>query len=198
MTATTLGAGSLIDEFLPEWDFGGVYDIRIQAPPGVVYQGVLNTDFYAAPVVRLLMSLRTGRRISRGQPFGELLRRCEGAGFFLLADVPGEELVLGVAGKFWRPDGGRCLDLRAGDFVRFACPGYAKAVVNFRVRPDRGGTVLSTETRVQGCDRNARWKFRLYWALIEIFSGVIRGALLQQVKRETEAGRERPRRDGIA
>ncbi len=190
----------LLDEFLPNYDFGATYEIEIYAPPAVVYRHVLLSDFYAAWVVRLLMSLRTGKRIRRNQPLGDLLRQCEGTGFFILADVPDEEMVIGVAGKFWRPDGGRCLDLRPGDFVRFARPGYARAVMNFRVRPEPlcGGAVLSTETRIQCCDREARRKFRLYWALIESFSGVIRKAILKQVKERAEADVQRLRRERIA
>jgi hypothetical protein len=42
-----------------------------------------------------------------------------------LDDIPGEEIVIGVAGKFWRPDGGRCLDLTAEDFAEFSRAGYA-------------------------------------------------------------------------
>lgn len=190
---------SRINEFLPEYDFGAVYEICIDAPSALVYEHMLASDFYGAPIVRLLMSLRTGKRVRQNQALGAMFRRCQGSGFFILADVAGEELILGVAGKFWRPDGGRCLELRAADFVEFARPGYAKAVMNFRVRPDGlRGTVLSTETRIQCCDRDARWKFRIYWALIERFSGVIRKALLRQIKAECEREVAGPRRERIA
>ena len=48
-------------------------------------------------------------------------------GFVILDEVREQELVIGVAGRFWRPDGGRCVDLNASDFVEFSRPGYAKA-----------------------------------------------------------------------
>lgn len=37
----------------------------------------------------------------------DLRQRLEGTGFFILAEVPDQKLVIGVAGRFWRPDGGR-------------------------------------------------------------------------------------------
>ena len=55
----------------------------------------------------------------------DLPQRLQGTGFVILDDVPGEELLIGVAGKFWRPDGGRCLDLTSGDFGGFSALGYA-------------------------------------------------------------------------
>ena len=77
-------------------------------------------------------------------------QRLRDTGFVMLAEVPNEEIVMGIAGRFWRPDGGGCLDLTAGDFVEFARPGYAKAAWNFGLRADVSGeTVLSTETRTK-------------------------------------------------
>jgi hypothetical protein len=187
-TGTSQSRRSRMDEFLPGYDFHAAYEISINAPPSLVYQCMLHFDFYAPWIVRLLMSLRTGRRIPRGRPQRDLLQRFAGSGFVVLAHVPGEELVIGVAGKFWHPDGGRCLDLRGRDFVQFFRPGYARAIMNFALRPESlRGTVLSTETRIKCCDRTAWWKFCLYWALIPPFSGVIRKAILKQAKAEAAA-----------
>jgi hypothetical protein len=105
-----------------------------------------------------------------------------------LDDVPGEELVIGVAGKFWRPDGGRCLDLTAGDFAAFARAGYAKAAWNFKLRTESSTyTLVSTETKIKCFGRAALWKFRFYWSLVSPFSGLIRKAILKQVKTEAES-----------
>jgi hypothetical protein len=188
-----------IDEFLPDYDFGAAYEIEINATPTVVYERLLASDFYAVRVVRLLMFLRTGRRIPRKRPALDLRHRFEGTGFVTLAGVPCVELVIGVAGKFWRPNGGRYLDLRAEDFVQFSLLGYAKAALNFVLRPEALlRTVLSTATRIKCCDRAARWKFRLYWAFVGPFSGVIRKAILQQIKAESEATAKRCGRERIA
>jgi hypothetical protein len=106
----------------------------------------------------------------------------------MLAEAPGEELVIGVAGKFWRPDGGRCLNLTARDFGGFARAGYAKVAWNFRLRTESPKhTVLSTETRIRCFGRAAWWKFRFYWSFVSPFSGLIRKAILTQVKVESES-----------
>jgi hypothetical protein len=178
----------IIDEFLPISDVSASYEIRINAPPSVVYQRLLVSNFNEARVVRLLMTLRSGGKPPRNRAPSDLRQRFQGTGFVILAEVPNEELVIGVAGRFWRPDGGRCLDLTAGDFVGFARAGYAKVAWNFKLRAESPKeTVLSTETRIKCFGRAALWKFRLYWCLVGPFSGLIRKAILKQVKVESES-----------
>jgi len=184
---TTAPDRSRIDEFLPIHDVSASYEIRINAPPAVVYRCLLRSDSNQLWVVRLLMTIRTGKRLPRNRVPHDLPQRLQGTGFVILYDVPGEELVVGVAGKFWRPDGGRCLDLTAGDFGEFARTGYAKAAWNFRFGTESGETVLSTETRIKCFGRAALWKFRLYWSLISPFSGLIRMAILRDVKAKAES-----------
>jgi len=181
-------ATSLIDEFLPEHDFRAAYQPVIHAPATLVYQHLLSFDLYASWIVRLLVSLRYGRRTPRMRVPGDLRRRFQCSGFMILAEAPGEELVVGVAGRFWRPDGGRRLDLSIHDFAGFSCPGEAKIAFNFRVRPGPlHASVLSTETRIQCFGRAAWWKFCLYWAVVRPFSGLIRKAILRQVKADAES-----------
>lgn len=157
-------------------------------PPSVVYQYLLRSDFNEPWLVRLLMTIRTGKRPPRNRVPCDLPQRLRGTGFVILEDVPGEELVIVVAGKFWRPDGGRCLDLTVGDFAAFARAGYAKAAWNFKLRTKSPQcTDLSTETRIECFGRAALWKFRFYWSLVSPFSGLIRKAILKQVKTEAES-----------
>jgi hypothetical protein len=179
---------SRIDDFLPTHDFSAAYEIRINAPPALVYQCLLRSDFNKPWLVRLLMSIRTGKPLPRNRVPGDLPQRLQGTGFVTLADVSGDELVIGVAGRFWRPDGGRCLDLTASDFGGFARAGYAKVAWDFRLRTESPNcTVLSTETRIKCVGRAALWKFRFYWSLVGPFSGLIRKAILKQVKTEAES-----------
>jgi hypothetical protein len=94
--------------------------------------------------------------------------------------------LLGVVGKFWRPDSG--IERIAPDaFQNFDDPGFAKAVLAFTVE-ERAGTssILATETRVACTDGSARRKFMLYWRAIGPFSGFIRPLMLNQVKRAAE------------
>jgi hypothetical protein len=177
-----------IDAFLPIYDVSASYQIGIHAPRSVVYQCLLRSDFNDLWLVRLLMTIRTGKRPPRNRVSHALPQRLQGTGFVILDDIPGEELVIGVAGKFWRPDGGRCLDLTADDFAAFSRPGYTKAAWNFRLRTESPEcTVLATETRVKCFGRAALWKFRFYWNLVGPFSGLMRKAILKQVKTEAES-----------
>lgn len=116
--------------------------------------------------------------------FPEKLQRF---GFTNLAEDPGRELVFGIAGKFWRHDGGlrRLADRQA--FLDFAEEGCVKAAWNLRVEEIGGGALeLSTETRIQHLGAAARRKFRLYWTLIGPFSGAIRIGLLRGIRLRSE------------
>jgi hypothetical protein len=182
MANTSIEHRPRIDEFLPNHDFTAIYEIRVNAPPSLVYQCLLRSDFNELRMVRLLMTLRSGKRLPRGRVPTDLRQRLQGAGFVILAEAPGEELVIGVAGRFWRPDGGRCMNLTADGFAGFSRSGYAKAAWNFKLRADpTESSVLSTETRIK-CFGTALWKFRLYWSVVGPFSGLMRKEILKQVK----------------
>src|SRR5205807_4052586 len=188
MSNTSIEGHPRIDEFLPNYDFSAAYEVRINAPAPVVYQCLLRSDFNKSWLVRLLMRIRTGKRPPRSRVPDDLLQRPQGTSFVTLDDVPGEELVIGVAGKFCRPDGGRCLDLTAGNFEGFARAGYAEVAWNFRLRTESPEyTLLSTGTRIKCFGRAALWKFHFYWSLVGLFSGLIRKAILKQVKTEAES-----------
>ena len=181
---------SRIDGFLSACDFRAAYQIRIHASPSVVYESLLHADFSELAVMRVLMALRTGKRLPRNRAPGDLRQRLQGAGFVILDESPEDEIVIGVAGRFWRPEGGRCMDLTASNFEEFSRPGFAKAAWNFRLPgelSETGITVLSTETRIQCFGRAAWWKFGAYWSLVGPFSGLIRLAMLKQVKAKAEA-----------
>ena len=181
-------ARSRIDGFLPTSDFRATYEIRIDAPASVVYECLLRSDFREAWLVRLLMCIRSGKRLPRNRMPGDLRQRLQGTGFVVLAEAPNEEIVIGVAGRFWRPDGGRCMELTAKDFAGFSRPSYAKVAWNFKLREESPqSTVLSTETRIKCFGQAALWKFRSYWSLVGPFSGLMRKAILKQVKTEAEA-----------
>lgn len=181
-------AKSRMDDFLPCYNVRAAYETHIEAPSSVVYSSILGCDFSEIWVVRLLMTIRSGRRLPRTRAPRDLYERFQGNGFVILSEVPGEELVIGVAGKLWRSGGERCLNLTATDFVGFSLAGYAKAALNFKVRDESAeSTILSTETRIQCLDSAALWKFRLYWSVVGPFSGIIRKALLKRAKIDAES-----------
>ena len=188
MANTSIEDRPRIDEFLPKCDFSAAYEVSINAPSSDVYERLLRSDFNELWLVRLLMSIRSGKWLPRNRMSDDLRQRLQGTGFVVLAEVPNEEIVIGVAGRFWRPDGGRCLDLTAAEFAGFSRPGYAKVVWNFKLRsPSPEGSVLSTETRIKCLGQAALWKFRIYWSVVGPFSGLMRKAILKKMKTEAES-----------
>ena len=107
------------------------------------------------------------------------------SGFGVLAEKPGEEIVIGVTGKFWLPTG-NLSPFRRDDFDRAVPAGLARAVWNFSVEEiDKHRTILSTETRVTCGDLASRRKFRAYWFFVRPFSGLIRRLMLKNVRKAT-------------
>ena len=67
-------------------------------------------------------------------------------------------------------------------------PGYAKASMNFAVRPlGDGSSLLATETRVEATDDATRLRFGAYWRLIYPGSALIRVNWLDAIRRRAEA-----------
>lgn len=153
-----------------------------------MWQALLAQDLGGSPVSKALLALRGyGGRAIRPS-VGTFPEKLERFGFTLLDEDPGRELVFGIAGRFWRPDGGL---RRIGDrqaFFFFAEDGCVKAAWNLRIGVRDGEACdLSTETRIQYFGAAARRKFRLYWTLVGPFSGALRRALLRGVRARAEA-----------
>ena len=109
----------------------------------------------------------------------------------MLAERPGEEIVVGTTGRFWALREQDYMEAPRGleDFHAFAPPGWAKGAMTVRVEPrDDGTSTLVTETRVLCIDHHARRHFAPYWALVSVFSGWIRRDLLGGIARIAEAG----------
>ena len=102
------------------------------------------------------------------------------------AGISGREIVLGVAGRFWRPTG-NILPFCEEHFRGPVSAGLARAVWNFAVQNvGAGSSILSTETRVVCGDPASRLKFRSYWLVVGHFSGLIRRLMLKSVKQLCE------------
>jgi hypothetical protein len=143
-------------------------------------------------VIKALLGLRSlpefvwhpKRRHFRAQKF--TLQTLIDSGFGRLAEEPGREIVLGVAGRFWRPTG-NIVPFCEENFIGPVSAGLARAVWNFAVRYESAGSsILSTETRVVCGDPASRLKFRAYWFVVGHFSGLIRRLMLNSVKQLCE------------
>jgi hypothetical protein len=181
-----------LDEFLPVYDVNEVHSTRVAAPPDAVMAAVRSLRAREVPVLVALMALRSvpgrlrgRRRLVRD---GTILESFLRGGFVMLADRP-DELVVGAIGLFWRASG-EIKRLPVGEFAAFDQPGYAKAALNMHARSlADGGTLLTTETRIQGTDDHARRSFRRYWRVIHPGSAAIRRAWLRAICRRAERPR---------
>ncbi len=182
---------TLLDDVLPEFDFGSRHARRVGASPQQVAIAAERYDLRrdSSPFVRLLFLAR-GLRVPGGSVRGAL----SASGFSVIAERPGEEIVAATTGRFWalreRANMESPADLEA--FRGFARPGWAKAAASIRFEPgDDGSTNLVTETRVRCVDDAARRRFAQYWTLIKIFSGWIRRDLLRGIARIAERQADR-------
>jgi hypothetical protein len=174
-----------IDQWLPQYQVSASHSVFVHASDEKTYAALEQARFSDLPVVRVLMRIRGyGRgRSKTGEP--DAAENVRGP-FLELAAIARRALVLGIAGRFWRPDGGIVGELTPLQFADFHRQGYARAVLSFSLNPSNNGTHLTTETRIQTFGRAATLKFRAYWLGICGFSGLIRKAMLREVKRIAE------------
>lgn len=169
----------LIDEFLPKYDFVETHDIEIRASAETVFNTINEIDLSESAIVRWLLFLR-------GLPTKSLkLRDLSKSRFSILGIRENEEILLGLAGKFWTPTG-EMQEIGADNFREFDKKGFAKAVWNFSVNENQNETCLMTETRISCLDDASRKSFGLYWMFIQPFSGLIRREMLKIVKKKAE------------
>jgi hypothetical protein len=182
---------TLLDRYVPVYQFNEVHSLRVAAPPAAVYRAI---NEVTAGEIRFFRTLTTIRRLGRPgpesilnaperRPIVEVATRTT---FLPLAAEPERELVVGtvvVAPRGWR----RAALADAEAFRTLAGAGFAKAAMNFHVAPDgRGGSLVSTETRVYATDAPSRRRFAAYWRVIYPGSAIIRRSWLQAIRRRAE------------
>lgn len=171
----------LLDTWMPDYDVAARYDATVDAPPERVWRAIQEMRSGDLPLVRWLMALR--RWDFRRPPQITMLEAMTREGFLLLDQRENEEVVIGVAGRFWTHTGG-VVRLASADAWRAYCDdGSARATMNFLIEDGR----VITETRVQTFGPSAHRRFRLYWTLVGPFSGLIRRAFLSRIRRQASA-----------
>jgi hypothetical protein len=172
-----------LDEFLPVYEFSERHRLAVAAAPERTDAAVRAVSLADIPVARALWWLRRLGRPSGDNRKPFVAGALENA--VVLDDVPGEGVVLGLTGQFWRLRGGEGghRPRTREEFLAYDRPDACKAVLDFRVAPG----LLSTETRVHVPDPAARRKFRRYWLVIRPFSGLIRILFLRAARRRAEA-----------
>jgi hypothetical protein len=195
----------LAEEFLPVYDVSDEVATIVDADPQTVWQALMNADLLEVgkrvPLAGVLGALRMLPEIvshllhgERPPQAPESLRlrelaqmQPEQGGWTFLGERPGEELALGLVGKFWRPVI-QYAQVSADRFSDFDEPGYAKTIYDLSVRPlPDGRSMLSGLMRTATTDEHARRWFRRYWTF-GVGSGahVLVHALLETVRDTAE------------
>jgi hypothetical protein len=179
---------ALIDKFAPRWQFREVHRIGVLAPADAALRAIQEVTAREIRLFRLLTWLRRGGRpgaesILNPPPDQPILDVALRSGFLSLGTSP-RELVIGIA--VVTPPGKR-KPASPAEFQTLHEPGYAKAVLNFRVeQPALAMCVVSTETRVWATDDRTRAKFARYWWTIRLGSGLLRRMWLGAIRRRAE------------
>ena len=163
-----------IDAVLPSYDVHEVHSVVLPVTPEEALRLALALPVAPDRIVRLLFRLRG---LSTRGTIGTLF---PSVGFTELRRTP-TEVVLGCAGRPWRPSGG----LRPwGD----AGPLDVRLAMDFRAVACRGGSSLTTETRVAASCEASRRAFRRYWRLVGPFSALVRRRWLHALAAASRPG----------
>jgi hypothetical protein len=183
--------GSLADEVLPRYDARTVQQIPVDADPASAYAAIWQADLLSSPVTRALLAVgrvpeiiaaRLGRDAApRGDGHWRLADATgPGSPWILVAERPGEEVVLGL---LWTPPAGGTT-CSPEEFAAFSAPGVAKVTWSFAVVPYGGGSLVVTETRTAATDSRARGRFRAIWPFVAPFAALTRAGVLRSIARQ--------------
>ena len=183
-----------LDEFLPDFDFNEVHSTSVDAEPGAALAAAREVTAREVPLLVALMAvrklpaavLRRDRDGMRRRLDAPILGGMTKAGFVPLAERP-DEVVLGVVGRFWSLDSG-IRDVSPPEFAAFEEPGFTRAAMSFHAEAAGTGALLTTETRIQATDDDARRSFGRYWRVVHPGSALIRRAWLRAIRKRAERG----------
>lgn len=173
----------LIDDFLPVYDVSDAVATVAHADVETTWRALLDVDLIEVgrrrPLVGVLGALRMlpelVSHLLHGEPPPKGPTRlrlrdlptlpASGGGWVLLGERQGEEIALGLVGKFWKPVI-EYSEVPADRFATFSAPGYAKTIYALSVRPlDERRTLLTGTMRTATTDDASRRWFRAYWTL---------------------------------
>lgn len=170
----------LIDDFMSGYDFSETHNIKIRAKAENVFRALKDADFSESPIIRWLFRLR-------GLPAEKItLREMRKLHFETLGENENQELLIGLAGRFWTLKGDLQI-INSQNFREFNEKGFAKATCNFSLDESGNETRLTTETRIKCLDEKSRQNFGFYWTFIQPFSGWIRTEMLKVIKKKAES-----------
>ena len=170
----------LIDDFMPNFEFGDQQKLDVNAPIEATFRAVKTFDMSESTTIRWLFKMR-------GIPTNNLaLQDLEKVNFKILGEKQNEELVIGLAGTF-NTLTGSLLNIPPDKFREFNQSGFIKATWNFavaQISPSK--TRVTTEIRVTGTDEKSVAKVKNFWGMLKPPSAMIRKEILKLIKKQAE------------
>ena len=193
-THTTTARDTLLDQWMPEWQFGEYHERRVEATPRQVAAAIRRVRASDIFLFRTLTFIRNPRREGQGDhilnPPEEtpIVEVALAGSFVLLGEETDREILLGTV-VIAPPDvrrvaqRGNVPDLDPAKFRTLGRPGFARATMNFRIVPEGNGwTRVTTETRVHAVDYETQRRFARYWRVIYPGSWIIRWSWLRAIE----------------
>ena len=181
---------SLMDQFLPNYQFSERHQTMIRCEPGKLLDVVQNFQppqdrfadiaMFVRQIPAKLLHYAARSRIPPPRPFTL-------ANFIPLGRDGDREIVAGLVGRFWRPDFGLIAIDGPSGFLACNAPRTAKLAIGFSAEQVGEATVLTTETRVHCPDRYSLIMFLPYWLAIRPVSGLLRRRALGNIRRLAES-----------
>lgn len=165
---------SLLDKYLPVYDYNEIHSIVINSPQEECYKGAMSLDLSKSKIISFLFRLR-------GLPFSKttLEGLTKDMKFTMLEETHFSEFIYG----FWLKKEIEWVE----DKAEFASGGEgygAKVVWQFMfTSTSKGMCEVSTETRVKCLTKKVKVLFSIYWFFIKPFSGLIRMEMLKLLRR---------------
>ncbi|MGJ4998725.1 hypothetical protein ACQR0Z_30155 [Bradyrhizobium sp. HKCCYLS3077] len=180
---------SLIDSFLPTYQFSERHETRVRCPPGELLDLIQNWEPPRDRFSEIAMTLRQlpARLMHALAPTRHPAPRPFSLNSFAPLGRDGDRAIVGgLIGQFWRNDFGLVRIAGPDEFIAFNAPRIPKLVLAFMVEPDGEMTRLVTETRVHCPDWPSFLMFLPYWIVIRLASGLIRRRTLRAIKARAE------------
>lgn len=164
---------TLIDYYLPTYDFHEVHSIVIAQPFEKVFPLLKSLDMSSEWIIKALFKLR-------GLPVTEfnLSGLVEQMNFTWLAERENEEMLIGCWGNT------KPVPIVNPEAFRTDNRIYPRKIAwNFLIKPITATSCsVSTETRIKHYTTKAKIAFGIYWFFIKPFSGLIRVLMLRKLK----------------
>ncbi|MCU1450621.1 MAG: hypothetical protein JWP02_2791 [Acidimicrobiales bacterium] len=174
-----------LDKFFPRFDFVVRQHLVVDAPPAATNQAVgeLRTADLRSPTLRVLAWIRgVPARLPPRASVPSLTDLLLGDKWVLLGESPGEQLILGAAGRFWTPRM-EWHDITVDEFANYDKPRSGTIAAAFSVRAyGLDKSLLSLEVRVAVANHAShRWASG-YWHTIAPATRFVAKTILRSIR----------------